>query len=76
MLRLDRLGSGERVNIAVDRQFHRQGVGVAMLGLAARLRPRLPLEAEVLPGNEPSLALFARAGYLRIGERLFRRERK
>jgi UDP-2,4-diacetamido-2,4,6-trideoxy-beta-L-altropyranose hydrolase len=76
MLRLDRVGSAERVSIAVDRKVHRQGVGAAILGLAARLRPHMPLEAEVLPGNEPSLALFAGAGYLRVGERLFRREPK
>jgi UDP-2,4-diacetamido-2,4,6-trideoxy-beta-L-altropyranose hydrolase len=74
MLRLDRQEHGERVNIAIDPQYHGQGVGVATLALVARLRPAGILDAEVLPGNKASLALFTRAGYRQVGERLYRRE--
>jgi RimJ/RimL family protein N-acetyltransferase len=73
MLRLDRLDHGDRVSIAVDPQYHRQGLGAAILSLTTMLRPGVALEAEVMPGNEASLTLFAAAGYQRVGERLFRR---
>jgi UDP-2,4-diacetamido-2,4,6-trideoxy-beta-L-altropyranose hydrolase len=73
MLRLDRLDHGDRVSIAVDPQYHRQGLGAAILSLATMLRPGVVLDAEVMPENEPSLTLFAAAGYQRVGERLFRR---
>jgi UDP-2,4-diacetamido-2,4,6-trideoxy-beta-L-altropyranose hydrolase len=73
MLRLDRLDHGDRVSIAVDPQYHRQGLGAAILSLTTMLRPGVALEAEVMPGNEASLTLFAAAGYQRVGEQLFRR---
>jgi UDP-2,4-diacetamido-2,4,6-trideoxy-beta-L-altropyranose hydrolase len=74
MLRLDRQDRAERVNIAVDSRYHRRGVGAAILALAALLRPGCALDAEVLPGNGASRALFAAAGYRQVGDRLFRRE--
>jgi UDP-2,4-diacetamido-2,4,6-trideoxy-beta-L-altropyranose hydrolase len=74
MLRLDRKVHGDRVNIAVDSRYHRCGIGAAMLALAAKLRSGRVLDAEILPGNAASRALFAGAGYRQIGERLFRRE--
>lgn len=74
MLRVDHGEAADRVNIAVDPGYHRQGTGAAVLSLAARLRPGRVLEAEVLPGNKASLALFAGAGYRQVEKRLFRRE--
>jgi UDP-2,4-diacetamido-2,4,6-trideoxy-beta-L-altropyranose hydrolase len=74
MLRIDKGDVADRISIAVDPAYYRQGVGVAVLALAARLRPRRVLEAEVLPGNKASLALFAGAGYRQVDEQLFRRE--
>lgn len=74
MLRLDRQTHGARINIAVDSRYHRRGIGAAILALAALLRPGHALDAEVLPGNKASQALFAAAGYRKVGERLFRRE--
>lgn len=73
MLRLDRQAEGERVNIAVDSRYHRRGVGAAILALAALMRPGSALDAEILPGNAASQALFAAAGYRQVGERLYRR---
>ena len=74
MLRLDRQGQAERVNIAVDSRYHRRGIGASILALVAVLRPGCALDAEILPGNEASRVLFAAAGYRQVGERLFRRE--
>jgi UDP-2,4-diacetamido-2,4,6-trideoxy-beta-L-altropyranose hydrolase len=74
MLRLDRQDRAERVNIAVDSRYHRRGIGAAILALAVLLRPGCALDAEVLPGNGASRALFAAAGYRQVGDRLFRRE--
>lgn len=74
MLRLDSNDDSDRVNIAVDPDYHRQGIGASVLEFAARLRPGRTLEAEVLPGNDASLALFLGAGYRRASERFLRRE--
>ena len=74
MLRIDKGDAADRISIAVDRSFHRQGIGSSVLALAAQLRPRRVLEAEVLPGNKASLALFGGAGYRQVDQRLFRRE--
>jgi UDP-2,4-diacetamido-2,4,6-trideoxy-beta-L-altropyranose hydrolase len=73
MLRLDSGVDADRINIAVDPNYHRQGIGAAALELAARLLPGRTLEAEILSENAASLALFLGAGYRRDGERLFRR---
>jgi ribosomal protein S18 acetylase RimI-like enzyme len=73
MLRLDRRGAADRVSIAVHPSHHRRGLGAALLAVATRLSPGRPLEAEILPGNDASLALFKGAGYRKVGERLFRR---
>jgi RimJ/RimL family protein N-acetyltransferase len=43
------------------------------LELAARVAPGRILEAEILPGNDASLALFERAGYRQVEKTLFKR---
>lgn len=73
MLRLDRISDARRVSIAVDPEFHRRGIGAATLEFASRLVPGKALEAEVLSGNDASLALFLRAGYRQAGPNLFKR---
>jgi ribosomal protein S18 acetylase RimI-like enzyme len=73
MLRLDRSTAADRVNIAVHPNHHRRGFGSALLAVAERVSPGRPLEAEILPGNDASLALFERAGYRKVSEKLFRR---
>jgi ribosomal protein S18 acetylase RimI-like enzyme len=74
MLRLDCGEGADRVNIAVDPDHQRRGIGAAALELAARVRPGRAIEAEILPGNEASLALFRAAGYRQSSDRIFRRE--
>jgi UDP-2,4-diacetamido-2,4,6-trideoxy-beta-L-altropyranose hydrolase len=74
MLRLDSGDDSDRVHIAVDPDYHRGGIGGAALELAARLRPGRKLDAEILPGNGASLALFLSAGYRKVGDKMFRRE--
>ena len=67
-LRLDRRdGAGWEVSIGIDAARHGVGLGRAALALARRLVPEAPLLAEILPGNEASRALFARAGYVHDG---------
>jgi UDP-2,4-diacetamido-2,4,6-trideoxy-beta-L-altropyranose hydrolase len=74
ILRLDRGAEADRVNIATDPAYHRRGVGAAALALAARISPGRALDAQVLTGNAPSLALFQSAGYRQVGNDLYRRE--
>lgn len=62
-VRLDRRDEGWEVSIAIDAARHGGGVGRAALALARRLVPESPLLAHILPGNDASRALFARAGY-------------
>lgn len=74
-LRLDRLHNGVdafEVSIAIHPQYHGRGIGSAALSLAPRLRPAATLEAEILPENAASLALFTRAGYEMIGVNRYR----
>lgn len=67
-VRLDRRdGAGWEVSIGIDAARHGIGLGGAALSLARRLVPEAPLLAEILPGNEASRALFARAGYVHDG---------
>ncbi|MBI3759765.1 MAG: UDP-2,4-diacetamido-2,4,6-trideoxy-beta-L-altropyranose hydrolase [Deltaproteobacteria bacterium] len=74
MLRLDRGAATDRISIAVDPDYHRRGIGAASLALATRVSPGRPLEAEVLPENRASMALFAEAGFRKVDSNLFRRE--
>jgi len=55
------------VSIGIHAARHGAGIGRAALSLARRLVPEAPLLAEILPGNEASRALFARAGYVQDG---------
>lgn len=67
-VRLDRRdGAGWEVSIGIDTARHGIGLGRAALSLARRLVPEAPLLAEILPGNDASRALFARAGYVQNG---------
>jgi RimJ/RimL family protein N-acetyltransferase len=74
ILRLDRGAEADRVNIATDPAYHRRGIGAAALALAARISPGRALDAQVLTGNAPSLALFQSVGYRQVGKDLYRRE--
>jgi len=74
MIRLDRGADAVRVSIAIDPAFHRLGVGAAALALAARVMPGSSLEAEILPENGASKALFSAAGYRQVSAKLFRRD--
>lgn len=66
-LRMDRRAEGWEVSIAIDAARHGVGIGLAALALARRLVPEAPLLAQILPGNDASHALFARAGYMLDG---------
>lgn len=66
-VRLDRRDGGWEVSIGIDAARHGTGLGRAALALARRLVPEAPLLAEILPGNDASRALFARAGYVHDG---------
>jgi UDP-2,4-diacetamido-2,4,6-trideoxy-beta-L-altropyranose hydrolase len=74
-VRLDR-AAGEspsyEISIAVAPDRHGRGIGRAALKLARRLAPFVPIDATVLAGNAASQAMFASAGYSRIGEERFR----
>mgnify|MGYP000875924343 CR=1 FL=1 len=68
-VRLDRHDrAGWEVSIAIDTAHHGIGIGRAALALARRLVPEAPLLAGILPGNQASLALFAKAGYVEDGD--------
>lgn len=68
MVRLDRRGGvGWEISIAIDAARHGNGIGRAALALVRRLVPEAPLLAGILPGNQASLALFARADYVKDG---------
>jgi len=72
VVRLDRGTDADRVSIATDPDYQRHGIGRATLALVPRLSPCRTLEAEILPDNSASQALFARAGYRQIDEKLYR----
>jgi UDP-2,4-diacetamido-2,4,6-trideoxy-beta-L-altropyranose hydrolase len=75
MVRLDRsadeLASFE-ISIAIDSGRHGEGIGAAALSLVRRLAPAADLIATVKPENQPSLALFAAAGYRPEGNDRYR----
>ncbi len=75
MLRLDREADEKpsfEISIAIDSARHGQGIGAATLALARRLAPGADLLATVKPENNPSLALFAAAGYRPDGRGRYR----
>lgn len=69
LVRLDRRpdGGGFEVSILVAPEKRRLGLGLAGLRLVRQMTGTVPLYAEVLEGNAASEALFARAGYRRVG---------
>jgi UDP-2,4-diacetamido-2,4,6-trideoxy-beta-L-altropyranose hydrolase len=74
-LRLDRLDSKNaafEISIAVCPSFHGRGIGSAALSLVRRLQPVGVFDAEILPDNVASRALFARAGFRKVGETRYR----
>jgi UDP-2,4-diacetamido-2,4,6-trideoxy-beta-L-altropyranose hydrolase len=71
MARLDRLGTRNaamsyEVSIALLPHLHGRGIGTAVLSLLRRLRPTALLEAEILPENIASKALFNGAGFVHV----------
>jgi UDP-2,4-diacetamido-2,4,6-trideoxy-beta-L-altropyranose hydrolase len=76
-IRLDRLpnenGSARHeVAIAIDPKLYGLGIGGAALRLVRTLVPGAVLDAEILPGNERSRALFENAGFVEVSENSFR----
>lgn len=79
MVRLDRLPDHEgvarhEISIAVDPICGRRGVGTAALALTRCLIPAAVFEAEIMPENLGSQRAFARAGFRRVGDNLYRNE--
>lgn len=77
VLRFDRLPGPEdayRVSILVDPRLHGRGVAGRALAAGRRLMAGSTLVAEVLEGNEPSHALFQRAGFARAAKEEYRLE--
>lgn len=81
VIRMERSDGGARasdatyeISILVAPGRYRLGVGGAALTLATNMLPGARLEAEVLPGNEASSALFRNAGF-RLRDGLYRLQR-
>ena len=74
MIRLDaRDGKGRyEVSIAVDSAHCGRGVATATLALIRRFLPGAVFDAEILPSNAASLRLFGGAGYVPVGDGVFR----
>lgn len=74
VLRFDRIETGEsRVSILVAPKMQGKGVATRALAAGGRLMADGELVAEVLKGNEPSHALFQKAGWERAETELYRR---
>ncbi|MGB1547804.1 MAG: GNAT family N-acetyltransferase, partial [Alphaproteobacteria bacterium] len=72
VLRLDRRSPGVfTVSVLIDPKRQGEGIGAEALKLGRGLRPAARLEAEVLPGNEASHAIFKRAGYVEKKEGIY-----
>lgn len=69
LIRLDcaQAAAGREVSILTAPEQYNRGIGFAALRLARRLVSLSPIRAFVLPGNEPSLRLFEKAGYKPAG---------
>lgn len=63
-----------KVSILVAPEHLRRGVAGTALGLAHAMWPQPRFLAEIHPGNDPSLALFAAAGYTQVQPGLYVRE--
>jgi UDP-2,4-diacetamido-2,4,6-trideoxy-beta-L-altropyranose hydrolase len=77
MIRLDRSQHPDSalsytISIAVEPCRRDQGIGMAALDLARRLRPASALDAEISPDNTASKKLFTRAGFCQVSGDLYR----
>jgi ribosomal-protein-alanine N-acetyltransferase len=66
------LGESDMMNIAVDPNYRRQGVAVALVEeLVRRLRERGNhcLTLEVRASNDPAIKLYEKLGFVQIGRR-------
>ncbi len=67
-IRLDRQDAlSYEISIVISADCYGKGLGLAALDLARRLIPEARINAEILPGNTRSEALFTKAGYLPTG---------
>lgn len=67
-VRLDRQDAlSYQISIVISDSCYGQGLGLAALDLARRLVPEAWINAEILPGNSRSEALFTKAGYSPTG---------
>jgi UDP-2,4-diacetamido-2,4,6-trideoxy-beta-L-altropyranose hydrolase len=76
-VRLDRR-KGEKakfeISVAVCPKAHGRGVGSVALSLARRLQPGAVFDAEILPENIASRALFTRAGFHQVSENRYQQQ--
>ncbi len=60
------------LGMGVDRAYRRQGLGATLIGTAARWAQTQPaiewIDLEVLSVNEAARALYARCGFVQVGE--------
>jgi RimJ/RimL family protein N-acetyltransferase len=70
-IRLDRF-NGENatfeISVTVYPKLYGRGIGSIALSLARRLQPAAMFDAEILPENIASRALFTKAGYRQVGK--------
>jgi UDP-2,4-diacetamido-2,4,6-trideoxy-beta-L-altropyranose hydrolase len=69
---IDSINGGREISIAINPQLYGRGIGSAALLLARRLVPASILEAEILPDNAASKALFANAGFRQLDATRYR----
>jgi UDP-2,4-diacetamido-2,4,6-trideoxy-beta-L-altropyranose hydrolase len=77
LLRLDRLADQDNVRrheiaIATDIAYSGRGIALASLRLIRRLMPGVMFDANVLPENKASRALFERSGFVGLPGEVFR----
>lgn len=66
------VGEAHILNLCVDRQYHRQGLGRRMLGhlkLVARAAGVQLMLLEVRKSNHAAISLYLRSGFQRLGQR-------
>jgi UDP-2,4-diacetamido-2,4,6-trideoxy-beta-L-altropyranose hydrolase len=74
-VRLDRLKSENatfEISVAVSPRLYGRGIGLVALSLVRRLQPAAEFDAEILPENAASRALFTRAGYRQVSDSRYR----
>ncbi|HXX03627.1 MAG TPA: UDP-2,4-diacetamido-2,4,6-trideoxy-beta-L-altropyranose hydrolase [Xanthobacteraceae bacterium] len=60
------------ISIAISPEVRRRGVGSAALALVRRLKPAALLDAEILPANAGSQAMFLKAGFCHVSGNNYR----